>query len=92
MQFICFYLPHPSIIDGITKMVNGENGKGDWLVVLELAGRLVFDYQDHQGTYCGGRADLYQAGSNSSDGTEDFSGQQVCESNTYLVVLLRHRV
>ena len=67
-------------------------GKGDWLVVLELAGRLVFDYQDHQGTYCGGRADLYQAGSNSSDGTEDFSGQQVCESNTYLVVLLRHRV
>ena len=57
--------------------------------MLELAGRLVFDYQDHQGTYCG---DLHQAGSHSSDGTEDFSGQQVCESNTYLVVLLRHRV
>ena len=61
--------------------------------MLELAGRLVFDYQDHQGTYCGGRADLHQAGSHSSDGTEDFSGQQVCESDvTYLVVLLRHRV
>ena len=60
------------------------------MVVVELAGRLVFDYQDHQGTYC---RDLHQAGSHSSDGTEDFSGQQVCESDvTYLVVLLRHRV
>ena len=40
--------------------------------VVGPAGRLVFDYPDHQGTYCVGRDDPLPVGSHSSDDTENF--------------------
>ena len=62
--------------------------------VVGPAGRLVFDYPDHQGTYCVGRDDPLPVGSHSSDDTEKFLNSILLSFVVviYLIVFLCNRI